>query len=203
MKKETVRSFIIIGRANAGKTLFMLNFADYLGYRDFTIKLVSDNNQILKSDSSSNFIRALTGDTPNMTKCLQMLDIEIPVLKGKKKARFIDTTGISSNIHFEQEVRNGMIQTLTLLRENYIIFHLIDAKALNEEKEIDSIDYEVYRYGKKRGNYILLANKMDLEGASCGYDIICREFPDIRIIKTSALCKTGFEEVRRHVSRLV
>lgn len=203
MRNMSLKRFLIIGRANAGKTLFILNFAQYMGYRDLVIKIKNESDESEKSDSIEAFKRNIVNELPNTTKCLQIINIDMPVLKGKKPVEFIDTTGVSSDIHFDQDVRDGMVQTLMILRENNIIMHIIDVSSINEEKKIDNIDIEIYKYGKKRGNYLLLANKMDLDTFEKGFDILNMEIRDVKILKISAMNKAGFGEIKRHVSKLV
>lgn len=203
MKREYRARFILIGRANTGKTLFILNFSEYMGYKNLAIKFKSSVDEIIKNDTIYNFKNKIVASTPNTTRCLQIASIEIPVLKGKRTVEFTDTTGLSSSIHFDQSVRDGMVQTLSLLKEDGYLLHMLDAPAVSIENSIDNIDIEIYRYGKRRGNYLVMANKMDLPSFSDGYKIICEEFTDVKIFKISALQKMGFDEVKKHVSRLI
>jgi 50S ribosomal subunit-associated GTPase HflX len=128
--------------------------------------------------------------------------MDIPVFKGRKNVDFIDTTGISSSINFNQDVREGMVQTLMLLFENYLILHIIDAADIAYSKKIDEIDRDLYMFGTRRGNYLLLANKYDLQVFNEGFKIIKENMSETKIIKISALDKAGFNEVKRYVSRL-
>ena len=204
MRSVPVKPFIIIGRANTGKTLFILNFSEFMGYDNLTIKFKSYTDENKKSNSIKDFKKYMVSDLENTTKCLQFANIEIPVFKGRKTAEFIDTTGVSSSIHMDQDVREGMIQTLMLLKEDCIIFHMLDAPSIVKDEKIDEIDMEIYRYGSKKGSYLVLANKMDLLNEYIkSMKIICQTFSEARIIKISALYKTGFDEVKKYVSKLI
>jgi tRNA U34 5-carboxymethylaminomethyl modifying GTPase MnmE/TrmE len=203
MRNAAPNRFLIAGKANAGKTLFLLNFAEYMGYDNLSIKFKTLNEESTKKNTLQCFRKDMVNDLTNTTKCLQIINMDIPVLKGHKTAEFIDSTGVSSSIHFEQDVRDGMVQTLSLLRETYIIIHMIDAASVFQEKKIDDIDFELYKYGNRRGNYILLANKMDLKDFDKGLEMITSSFTDIRIFKVSALNKTGFNEIKRYVAKIV
>jgi predicted GTPase len=202
IKKSRTSQILVAGRANAGKTLFILNFAEYLGYNNLTIKFKNSLEEMAKTDHIEEFKSSLVSDSPNSTRCLQFMSMNVPVLKGKKAIEFIDSTGISSSIHYEQEVREGMVQTLILLKENIIIFHIIDASSLPSEKAVDEVDMELYRYGSRRGNYMVLANKMDLKGSDEGFITLSGYMKGIKIIKVSALLKSGFDDVKRKVSQL-
>lgn len=203
MKSASIKHFIIIGKANAGKTLFLLNFAEYMGYSNLTIKFKNVIEENTTSNNICDYKKKIVGDMQNTTRCLQIANIDIPVFKGKKNAEFIDTTGLSSNIHFDQGVREGMVQTLSLLKEDYVIFHMIDGPSIAQDGKIDDIDIEIYRYGSKRGSYLMLINKMDLEEYNQGFQIISKALLNARIIKISALYKTGFAEVKRYVSKFI
>lgn len=203
MKIIPPRQFIIIGKANTGKTLFMLNFAEYLGCKNLIIKFKSDIGESTKSGTVDYFKNVLVRNMPSTTRCLQILGTESPVLIGKRRVAFIDTTGLSSSINPEQEVRNGMLQTLLLLKEDYIILHMIDAVSVAFEKKVDDIDQEINRYGRRKGNYIILANKSDLRCFNDGIKIINGTIKGTNMIKTSALNKTGFDEVRKHMLKLL
>jgi len=202
MKNIPEGKFLILGRANAGKTLFMLNFAEYMGYKDLKITFKGWDQEMCKNNEIEDYKKSLVSEVPNTTRCLQSAIVDVPVLKGKKPVEFIDTTGLSSSIHFEQEVREAMAQTLALLKEKYTILHILDAACISKEKKIDDIDMELYRFGLKRGGYLVLANKMDIENALQGFEIIKNNMPDTKIIKISALCKIGFNEVKKYVSKL-
>lgn len=204
MRSVPAKPFVIIGRANTGKTLFILNFSEFMGYNNLTIKFRSSTDENKKSNNINDFKKYMVSDLENTTKCLQFASIEIPVLKGCKTAEFIDTTGVSSSIHMNQDVRDGMIQTLKLLKEDCIIFHMLDSPSIAKDDKIDEIDIEIYRYGSKKGSYLVLANKMDMLNEYIkGMKIICQTFTEARIIKISALNKTGFNEVKKYVSKLI
>jgi Predicted GTPase len=198
----TGKRFIVIGRANAGKTLFIINFASFMGYNNITIKFKRNSDEISKLNSVEYFKKTLVDSRENTTKCLQVVGMEIPFIKGKKQVEFVDTTGLSAGINFSPEVREGMAQTLRLLLDSNIIFHIVDVSSVSAGKKIDEMDMELYHYGKKKGNYVLLINKMDLEESAVGLDIINSTMVGVRAFKISSLKKTGFDEVKKYVSKL-
>ncbi|KPU44843.1 GTPase Der [Oxobacter pfennigii] len=203
MKKAPRKSFIIIGRANAGKTLFLLNFCEFMGYNDITIKFKDAREEYIRNNEIGAFKKNLVNDTPNSTKCIQATELNIPVFKGSKYAEFIDTTGLSSTIHFDQDIREGMAQTISLMKQDAVLFHIVDAAWISDSKKIDDMDMQIYKYGKYRGNYIILANKLDLIQNENKLHILDESFPEVKIIKISALKELGFPEVKKYVSKII
>ena len=203
MLRIPTKHFLIVGKANAGKTLFILNFAEYMGYENITIKFKSAFEEVINSNSINDYKNSIVSSNPNTTKTLQIININIPVFKGNKLTEFIDSTGISSNIHSDQDVRDGMVQTLTLLKDNYFIVHIIDSVSTATDKKVDEVDMELYKYGHKRGNYMILINKIDLEESYEGIQLLNSIITDVKVVNISALYKTGFKEVRRYVSKYI
>jgi tRNA U34 5-carboxymethylaminomethyl modifying GTPase MnmE/TrmE len=203
MMKAPAKHFLIIGRANAGKTLFILNFAQYMGYDNITIKFKSIFDEVINSNSIDYYKKSIVSNIPNTTRNLQIININIPVFKSNKLTEFIDSAGISSNIHVEQDVRDGMVQTLTFLKGNYFIIHIIDSVSVAYDKKIDDVDMELYKYGHKRGNYMVLINKIDLKESIEGIQLLNSIIKDVKVINISALHKTGFKEVKGYVSKFI
>lgn len=202
MKEIAPERFLITGRANAGKTLFMLNFSEYMGYQKLSLNIKTCNETNIKIGYISDLKRTMVSGSPYTTKCMQIMDIKVPVLKIKRPVQFIDTTALSSSIHYDPYIREGMAQTLSfILNEGGIILHIIDGNAVKNESRIDDIDMELYRAGKKKKGYMVLVNKCDLAGFNEGLEIIKANLAEARVIKMSALHKKGFDEIRKYVSR--
>mgnify|MGYP002409534442 CR=1 FL=1 len=190
---DSGNSLLITGRTNAGKTLFLLNYAEYMGYKNIKINFKTDSRENIKEKSISYFRDTIVSSSPYTTKSLQIANINL----SNKNNVFIDSPAISSSISYEQSVRNGMAQTLSLIRENNLILHIIDASCILNYKDIDDVDMAMYKLGKKRGNYIVLANKADIKGSIMGVNVLSENLVGVKIIKISALNKTGFNNVRK------
>ena len=126
----------IIGKTNVGKTLFLINFAEYLGSKSLDIELIG--NEGVKTIQKIYFktaISRLVDENPHKTRCIQAIIVNIPMGKGKKRIRIIDTSGFIDGIHPNVEIRKGISQTLSLIRESDVILHIIDASAA-EHKDL-------------------------------------------------------------------
>ncbi|MDD4568834.1 MAG: 50S ribosome-binding GTPase [Tepidanaerobacteraceae bacterium] len=194
----------IIGKTNVGKTLFLINFAEYLGVKLFNIELINkDSKKILYKINSKNAISRLVNEQPHKTRCVQAIEVNIPVGKGKKKIRLIDTTGFIDGIHPEVEIRKAISQTLTIIRDSDIILHIIDASTVYHKdlpSSLGEVDYQIAQFAQLKRGYVILANKMDLLGAEKGFLKIKEEFSGNLILPVSALYKRGFKEVKIFVA---
>lgn len=186
-------SLLIIGRTNVGKTLFMLNFAEYMGYKNIKINFKTNLSENIKEKSINYFKNTIVSSSPYTTKSLQIAHISL----NNNNNIFIDSAAISSIISYEQVVRDGMAQTLSLIRENNLILHMIDVSCILDYKDIDDVDMAMYKLGKKRGNYIVLANKTDIKDSQMGLNVLNDNLVGVKIIKISALNKTGFKDIKK------
>lgn len=202
-----MRKCIVIGRPNAGKTLFVIRLAEFFGARELDLSLIDPSGgkkQLVVSIEQA--IDDLSGPTPHQTLRLQSVQIDLPVGKGFKKFELIDTSGLIDGIHQDRSVRYAMAQTLAAVRDADLIFHVIDADKAGESgvaRAIGDVDYQVAQFAQVRDAYLILANKMDLPKAAQGLERIRREFPAHVILPISALHVQGFKEVRRFVRQWI
>jgi len=194
----------IIGKTNVGKTVFLINFAEYLGLKTLEIeKLNTDGIKGREKISSRAALSSLVDGKTHKTKNIQAVAIDIPLGKGKKKIQLVDTAGLIDDIHPDSNVRKAISQTLSVVRESELILHIIDASAV-DKKELPNamgmVDYQVAQFAQLKRGYVILANKMDLPGAKDGLKKITQEFSGHLIIPVSALHKTGFKEVKTFVA---
>ena len=196
---------MIIGKANVGKSLFAINFADYLGVTRLEIKFTApDEKTYCRTLSHKEALEELTGSTPHQTLGLQCIEIQMPGLKGKKRFSLMDTSGLTEGIPDETKIRRAMAQTLAEVRAAAIILHLIDASSHGKSGTIEAmsqVDWQVAQFGGMRNGYAVLANKIDLPEAATGVRQIREELPSHLILPISALRKTGFAEVKQFVWR--
>lgn len=200
-----MKTIILIGQTNIGKTLFLINFAAYLGMKNIQIsfqsrKQGSYHKQLSLSEAKS----LLVSNRHHQTKDLQSTVLTLPWGKGERKFELIDTAGLIDGIHHEEEIRQAMAQTLACIRKADIILHMIDTTRVSQKdvlEGIGEIDFQVAQFGQLKSKYIILANKNDLPEAKGGLEKITSEFPGNRIIKLSAMDQTGFKEVKEFVKQ--
>ncbi|HEY8395106.1 MAG TPA: GTPase [Thermaerobacter sp.] len=201
-----MRTALIIGQVNAGKTLFLLNFARYLGLRraEMTVQAVAGGTYARPCDLEAD--RAvLVSDEPHTTRCLQSLAVSLPARKRARAVLLTDSTGLLDGIDEDRQVRLAVAQTLRALRLADAVLHVIDADRVGREGRaaIAEVERQVARYLPLRSPYAILANKMDLPHAARGLATIRGEFRGRTVLPISALRQTGFREVRRFVARYV
>lgn len=196
---------IIVGRPNVGKTMFALQFALYLGLVEARIAFAeAGGRRWERAFSVETALADLTGAEPHRTRQLQTLRLELPARKGRRELELVDTSGLVDGIHPDAALRRAMAQTLAAVREAHMILHMIDAAlagGTDAGQAIGQVDYEVARFARSRGGYLLVANKMDLPEAARGLDRIRTEFAGHPIAPVSALCRQGFHEVKAFVYR--
>lgn len=198
-----MKKCLVVGKVGVGKTLFVLNFASYLGLRLIDIIFEYPNGQIItKRYHIDSARRRLVGPDLHVTKALQSIAIEIPVAKGTRRCLITDTSGLIDYIHQDIDIRRSIAQTLTAIREADLIVHLVDSSQIGihgAPSALGEVDYQVAQFAQMRGGYVILANKMDLPDAENGLRKLCLELPGHKIIPISALNKQGFKEVKRFV----
>ncbi|MDR3563517.1 MAG: GTPase domain-containing protein [Negativicutes bacterium] len=201
-----MKEFAVIGRPNSGKTLFVLNFAGFLGCKATDITFRSSDGQLYRRHYGlSEAKRELCSSVVHKTRVIQSLVLSVPVGKTGVQFTLSDTCGVSENIHNDQMVRQGMAQTLGLLRSVDFIIHIIDLSTVNEGhwQNQNSIDREIYRYGIARSRYVLVANKIDLPAAKIHLTQLNTEFNQATVLPVSALTNEGFQAVKSYVVRNV
>lgn len=191
---------LIIGKANAGKTLFMLNFAEFLGLKKIIIKFQYPSGRSLKKEMTIDAAKAyLSSKKPYKTRCIQSTKMNIKVYKGHKELNILDSSGLMDGIHPELAIRNGIIQTLDQLENCDLILHIIDTHRVKNKGYISKIDKQIINYGNNKKNYALLPNKIDLDEELGDIKFLRRKLKSSNIFPISALYKTGFNEVKTFV----
>jgi 50S ribosomal subunit-associated GTPase HflX len=199
-----VKRCIIIGKPNAGKTVFTLNFAAYLGTAPLHLAVRQDKTTSWKTYGLDEAIEQLTSPKPHRTLNLQELVVALPARKGVKRIQLIDTCGLVEGIPEQQDIRRAMAETLAAVRDAHLILHIIDAsrvKAAGTVEALGEVDYQVAQFGQLRDGYLILANKIDLPEAKEGLELIAREFAGHQVMPISALYQQGFKAVKQFVQR--
>ncbi len=198
---------IVIGKTNVGKTLFTLQFADYLGINSLEVAFEEPSGErSVRTYDLKTAIKELSSSEPHQTRRLQSIRLELPVGKGVKRFDIIDTSGLMEGIHTDASVRRAMAQTLAAVRDADLILHLVDASRAGEAgvlRAVGEVDYQVAQFAQIRDGYLILANKVDLPGAERGLERIKMEFSGHPVVAISALNRQGFREVKRFVWRWI
>lgn len=200
---STLKQCLITGRTNVGKTLLLLNFAEYCGIRHVDLRLFrpdSATEEVLRMPVPVARSR-LVGDRHHQTRYIQSIDLTLPKGKGQRRFRLMDSAGLTDTIHPDGEVRAGVAQTLRALRQAHIVIHVLDAAAIGmgQTDALSEIDLQISRYAPLRSAYIVIANKIDLAQAPPGLNVIRQSLGHHHIIPVSALERTGFREVKSFV----
>jgi len=202
-----LKSIIVLGQTNVGKTLFTLNFADFLGMNQLTITFQNrERGSYSRTLALSEAQALLVSDNLHHTQDIQSIVLSLPVGKSEKQFEILDTAGLSDGIHHNEQIRKAMAQTLRYIRQADIVFHLLDCKKIAETdilRGIGEIDYQIAQFGQIKQGYVILANKIDLPNSQEGLNKIYTEFPGNRIIPISAKNKNGFKEVRKFAKQLL
>jgi predicted GTPase len=213
---SAVRRSLVVGRTNVGKTLFCIQFAEYIGVKDL-VWLVerTDGKTEQRRMSFAEAKKSLTDPSHHMTRCLQSVYLELPRGKGLRQFLLTDATGLSEGIHPDESVRRAMAQTLKAMLGSDVVLHVVDANAIGEYPDCmeradtsrsnpvwSELDEQLLTFGERHDGYIVLANKMDLPSAKQGYKALCRRLTRHRVVPISALYRSGFREVKNHVWRL-
>jgi hypothetical protein len=201
-----MKEFAVVGRPNSGKTLFALNFAAFLGCRTADITFRSHDGHLdcrhyLLTDAK----RELCGNTNHKTRVVQSMILPVSVGKTGVNFKLSDTCGLAEQIHPDQSIRQGMAQTLGMIRSSDYIIHIVDLTVVSDTylRSPTNIDREIYQYGVARNRYILLANKIDLAAGKAQLAGLTTEFPQTAILPISALYSQGFGAVKTYVAHNV
>jgi tRNA U34 5-carboxymethylaminomethyl modifying GTPase MnmE/TrmE len=197
-----LRDCLIIGKPNVGKTLFLINFAEYVGAKVLQFDWAPSGAVYETSFSFERARAGLVGPRPHTTTTICPAVLRIRVGKGTRDFHMTDTTGICEGIHDDPVVRSGMAGSLRRLRSCDIVLHVMDASratATGLPEAVGDVDLQIARFSASKLGYAIIANKMDLPGADAGLLYIRRLFPSERVIPASAVTGRGFREVRAFV----
>jgi hypothetical protein len=202
-----VRNCLLIGRTNVGKTIFCINFAEFLGLKRMEVwfQLPDGTTRQRKYDMVS-ARHELSGVGLHKTRNLQSIQLDLPKGKGVREFKLTDSTGLADGIHPDLEMREAMAQTLEQLRQADIVLHLVDAREVDRSGglgKLGELDMQIAELGQRKNGYLCLANKTDLPEGQRGFKLLQRELKGVKLLPISALYRQGFREVKEHVWRLV
>ncbi|GAX91778.1 GTPase [Effusibacillus lacus] len=202
-----MKNFLVIGRTNVGKTMFCVNFAEFLGLHrlDVYYQLPDGTTRQRKYDLPA-ARQELSGLGQHKTRSLQSIQLDLPGGKGSRKFKLTDSTGLTDGIHPDKSLRESMAQTLAELQYADCILHLIDLTEVARTGGLSAmgeLDLQIAELGGMKSGYAMLANKIDLPEAKPALEIVQGEVGETRIIPISAKYRQGFREVKEYVWRLV
>jgi 50S ribosomal subunit-associated GTPase HflX len=197
---------ILVGKRGAGKTLFCVQFAKFLGLRELEWWVErADGTTELKRMSLKDATAGLS-DFENHTQHMQTVSLELRRRARRLQLVLTDTAGLCDGIPNDLEMRYAIAKTLNAMVNTETLFHLIDVQSFahspSNGNSVQSLDRALAAFGSTRKDYIILANKMDLPGAKKGYHMLKRAFPKQRVIPISSLTGMGFREVKHYVRQL-
>lgn len=201
-----MREFVIVGRPNSGKTMFVLNFAGYMGCKTVDITFHAYDGFITcRHFTVEEAKKELCGMTTHKTRSLQSIVLRIELGKTIVNFKLTDTCGLVETIHSDEAIRRGMAQTIRLLQNADFIIHLVDGSGTTFDSFQDSqgIDTEIFHYSAARRTYVLIINKIDLPSVKGHVERIAALFPHALIIPASGMYGYGFKEVKACVARNV
>lgn len=195
---------LVVGPPNAGKTLFVINFAEYLGARAIRLRTAVAAGE---KEEAVRYVpaaarRALVGAGAHTTLQPQAITVSIARGKLRRSVELWDSTGLTDTVHPAPAVRQGQGATLQRLLEAALVLHLVDAAAYaGTGAVLSQVDAQVVALGCCLPGYAVLANKLDLADAPTGFVNLQRLLPECTLIPVSALTGRGFAEVKRFVRR--
>lgn len=194
-----MKRVLVVGRPNVGKTLFTLNFAEYLGRRRLEVCLSPrDGVPTIRTYTPAQARAELVDDRPHRTLCSQSVVVGLARGKTVHRVVLVDSTGLTDEVHPSSVVRRAMADTLRRLMEAELVLHLVDPLG-----PLSGVDRDILRYGQTHAGYAVLANKMDLPGRGEHLDELVRAADPARVFGVSSLTRAGFDEVKAFVrSRL-
>lgn len=195
---------LIIGKPNVGKSLFLINFAAYLGLKQIRVSMTDSDGLVRRQQIPLDKARRqMVSHTVHKTTAVQTIDLEIAYGKSKRTLSMIDTVGVTDDIHQEASIRRAMAVTLDRMQRAQIILHIVDASAVSAHsiESPGAVDDEIANYASLLVPYVILANKMDKTHAADGLLAIRERFASVPVIAISALTRRGFREVKGFVFR--
>ena len=203
---------VIVGMANAGKTLFCTRFAEFLGLRDVQWVIERTDGRTESKRVTLSRTDTFVDDTSGKTRFLQSMCLEIPWRGRRRRMLITDCAGLVDDGMDHAALRASIAQTLTMLIEADVILHVIDANQVGRRVDggdphkrthgLSAVDSLIAQLAGQKEGYMILANKMDMPGGKSGYRHLCSKFSKQKVFPISALYATGLREVKQHVWRM-
>ncbi|MDP2872962.1 MAG: GTPase domain-containing protein [Bacillota bacterium] len=196
---------LVIGEPGAGKTLFTLALAEWLGQTQLELSQeVAAGRVVTRTWRTPEAKAALVGQGPRTTRSLQWATLSVPlgIGRGRKELVVVDSAGLPSSVSADPEFRAASAEVLRQLRRAQMVVHVVDASRVTAPGELDR-QLAAYAADQKPGRYMLLANKTDLPAGRAGLRRLRRALPGVEVLAVSALQGTGLQAVGRRLRRFL
>ncbi|WP_041643931.1 GTPase domain-containing protein [Mahella australiensis] len=196
-----MKTCVLIGKPNVGKTLLLLNLAKFLGNKTIKLHFINaDGNSMAKVYDIEVAKHYLCNRQPFSTMGIQWARINV----GRQYIELVDTTGLTNDMPEAIDLRSAMAQTIIFIKNASILLHVVDASALSSQTlPIDDIDTVLSDTFGRNDNYLMLVNKIDMMDRTDGLsNKVTQAFnvSDDKIIYVSALNKTGFNGIINRIN---
>jgi predicted GTPase len=199
MRSSRPREVLVVGRPNVGKTLFVINFAAFVGQRRLEIAGSPCDSAACTRVYSPGQARAeLVDEKPHWTLSLQSVILSLYRGKPSLRVTLTDSAGLTDDIHPVSAVRRAMAGTLRRVAQTVLLLHVVDPVILPA-----GVDLDILSYGRSGGDgaYAILANKVDLPGRAVGAAALALRVAPVPVLAISALTGAGFDEVKSLVRK--
>jgi predicted GTPase len=187
---------VLVGRPNAGKSLFLINFADYLGLRG--LEGGPYGHRRLRGGGLSELRRKFVSPVPNRVREPLAATVSLSVgSAGGISLVLRDTVGIPAHVVPEGEIRRAVAQGLAQLLQATFIFHLIDVSphAAPTPAE-EAVDRELHLLAQQIAPSLILANKAEADLGGTRVRRLKELYGATAVLPVSALTRLGFRDVK-------
>lgn len=195
---------LVLGRPNSGKSLFLVNFAAYLGLKEIRVEVLDGDGTARRQRLSIDLARRqLVSHLPYKTTALQSIQVGLTTAKTSHTLVLTDTVGLTDEISGEVVIRRAIAVALSRLSQGPLVLHIIDASAVGYAalETTSSVDEGIARYAGSICTYAILATKMDKDNAKMGLDRLRDRFQGYPIIPISGVTRRGFKDVKTFLLR--
>ncbi|PSR20729.1 MAG: GTP-binding protein HSR1 [Sulfobacillus acidophilus] len=196
---------VIVGAPNVGKSLFVINFTQYLGSREIQME-ESSGASGLPRDRRLSFEKArrdlVSLYSPKTTQ-IQTMTAHVLINRQPQRLYLLDTPGINDGIAPDAAARWQIARTLERALTATTILHMIDASlvATRRRESLGAFDMAMLGWGRQLDCYGVIAHKMDRPGSHEGLRILRTQFPDVPIIPVSSITRRGYRELKLFLVR--
>ena len=188
---------LVVGRPNAGKSLFVLNFAAFLGQRALRLAAASDGS-LARWMPLERARREWVSPLPYTT--LEPLAVRVVLGEGDRllAVHLVDCPAVDDGSSPSDAVRRAWASTLARLVEARAVLHIVDAGVAP-----GVVDAELEAFVAPRAAYAVIANKCDLPGTGRAVRRLRSQFAPRPVLAVSARTGRGFPDVARFLAEHV